>query len=553
MIINLHVRNFALIEEAEIDFTPGLNVLTGETGAGKSILIDAVSSVLGLRTGAEVIRRGADHAYVEIVFGLTPAEEDRLKLLNIEAEYGCIIISRKILPGRSIFRINDETVTSQTVRRVTEQLLDIHGQHEHQSLLKSSRQREILDELSGAAGKTLRQDVREAYDEMTAARKTLEAMDLSPESRSRRMDQLAYEIRELEEAGVRPGEEAEIKAAYRTASQSEKICAALSEASRWLGSNSAGSAGDSVSRAVRALRPVAGLSERLSALQEQLSTLEGLLNDAAFDTGSLLEESAYDGAEVDRLEKRLDLIGRLCSKYRMPADELSSRMLGLLRAEYDDLAAFEERYVEAETALKQAEASYQEQAQALHQLREESARRLEEQIVRELSELNFLSVRFEARLTPAERPGPEGIDNAEYLISLNPGQLLQPLEKVASGGELSRIMLGIKTILADKDEIGTVIFDEIDAGISGRTAQMVGRKLKEISRYRQVILITHLPQIAALADTHIGIEKSADENVTRTAVRVHDAEGSLQELVRLMGGDKLSDSLYRAARELRKL
>ena len=551
MLINLHVTNFALIEEAEIDFTPGLNILTGETGAGKSILIDAVSAALGLRTGPEVIRRGADHAYVELVFSVP--EEDRkekLREMDISTEYDCIVVSRKSRPGRSIHRINDETVTSQTVRRATELLLDIHGQHEHQSLLKPSAQRRFLDQFAGPACLELKKRTAAAYEKREAAAERLASFRMPPDERLRRVDFLEYEIVEIRDAAVKAGEEEELTESFRTMSHAERIRSALAEVTYSLSDETDAGAGSALTRAIRSLSPVSSLSPSLTSLQEELLNLEELLQDAARDADACLEESDFSPEELKKTEDRLDLIHHLESKYGRSADDLG-RVLEEKEKELSELEHYEESYREAEEEYHVAEEALLSLCEELSRMRTEAAPRLAEAIRQALSELNFLSVEFRIEVRPGKEPTSEGYDEAEFLISLNPGQPLDPLRKVASGGELSRIMLALKTVLADRDEIPTVIFDEIDAGISGRTAQMVGRKLKEIAASRQVILITHLPQIAAMADTHIGIEKTAEGNTTRTKIHILNEEESLGELARLLGGMNLSENIWAAARELK--
>ena len=551
MLENLHVKNFAIIEETELDFKSGLNILTGETGAGKSILIDAVSAVLGLRTGPEVIRKGADSAYVEIVFSVP--EEDRkaeLAALDISTEYDCIVISRKILPGRSIHKINDEIVTSAKARKATELLLDIHGQHEHQSLLKPAKHREILDSFIGSACRELKQKLAEAYKEWQQFQKEAASFEVPAEERIRRMDFLRFEIEEIEEAAVKPGEKEELTDLYRTMNHYDKIRTALIEVLSELGSDNPGGAGESVSRAIRQLSPVSTYTAELTSLHDELLTVEDLLHGAVSEAEAFLDSSDFSEERFRETENRLDTIHHLESKYGLPADRLEEA-LEQRRDELDSWERYEERKAASEAALQKAEDVLKRLSDELHALRVKTAPALEDIIRRSLTELNFLSVEFKISVVSGGTYSLEGADDIEFLVALNPGEDPAPLAKVASGGELSRIMLAIKTILADKDDIPTVIFDEVDTGISGRTAQMVGRKLKEISRYRQVILITHLPQIAALADTHFGIDKLTENGRTHTRVHLLSEEETVGELARLLGGMNNSAEVISAARQLR--
>ncbi len=547
MLRQLHVRNFALIDEAAAEFTPGLNVLTGETGAGKSILIDALGSALGQRAGAEVIRKGAESAYTELVFSTDDIPPERLKELDIEPEDGQLIVARRIFPGRNVYRINDETVTAGRVRALTEVLLDIHGQHEHQSLIKSSRQLEILDSFAGNEAAVLKERCAESFRLFKKAEEERAAFSLSEEERLRQADFLDYEIAEIESAAVKPGEKDSLTDEFRRLSQGEKIERAVSSVLTEISEQ----VSDALARAARQLSPVAGLDRPLQSLSEQLSTVEDLTSGLIRDASAYLRENNFEAARLEEISDRLDLIHRLESKY----GDLSDRGEEILAKRLEErrrLTEYEELLGKAEKAREKAFYELSEACHALTSLRKNAVPALQDAITGALHELNFLSVDFRISLTDTAEPSANGRDKAEFLISLNPGSEPAALAKVASGGELSRIMLAIKTILADKDEIPTVIFDEIDTGISGRTAQLVGRKLKEISRYRQVLLITHLPQIAALADTHFGIEKWTDGQKTYTGIRRLDERASVAELARLLSGDEVTGSVLEAAKEMKR-
>ncbi len=550
MLIHYHVKNFALIDDAEVDFGPGLNVLTGETGAGKSILIDALSAGLGARVGAEMIRRGADEALIELVFEVKdPSLLDRLKEQEIEPEDGCLLIVRKISSGRSIQRINDESVTTARLRAVTELLLDIHGQHEHQSLLKPKRQLEILDSYAGQKALRALEAAEAAYLACRQSREALQAFTLSEEERTRRLDFLNFEINEIEEAAVQPGERDALETRFREMSAFEKIEGGLNRSLGYL-CEGRENAADLLMHAQRELASAEQYSDGLGDISSELATAADILSSAEHEIKNYLEESRFDPEAYYNAEKRLDELHRLELKYG-DLSQPGNQALRTRLAEREELENYEIRLKQAKEQAARAEEQLDAAASALTAVRRSAAPLLDADLLRSLKELNFLSVRIETRLEELSDCGPDGRDSASILISLNPGEELRPLQKVASGGELSRIMLAIKTILADKDRIPTVIFDEIDAGISGQTAKLVGQKLKEISRFRQVILITHLPQIAAPADQHFGIEKTSEGNRTYTRVRQLTEEESIEELVRLIGGGLKSESVYRTAKELK--
>ncbi|MBO4872086.1 MAG: DNA repair protein RecN [Lachnospiraceae bacterium] len=551
MLISCHVKNFALIEEARIEFGSGLNVLTGETGAGKSILIDAISAGLGARAGAEIIRRGADEALIELVFSVE--EEglcDALRELDAVPEDGLLLISRRIQPNRSLCRINDEFATAARLRAVTELLLDIHGQNEHQSLLKPKRQLEILDEFAGEDSRREKEILKGAYEEWKQACAELESFSLSEEERLRRLDFLNYEIEEIERAAVRPGERDELSARHREMSSFEKIESGLGKALEYISEGRENTV-DLLMQAYREVSRIAGVAPSVQAVLDDFNTAQEMLSEAEKEIRSYLEESRFDPQELYDTEKRLDELNRLELKYGdLCAPD--NRALDEREEERDRLEDYAARREAAAARLETAEHQMRQSADRLSRIRRQAAPRLDAELSTALKELNFLSVQVETRLSETKDPGPDGQDEACFMISLNPGEPLLPLQKAASGGELSRIMLAIKTILADRDRIPTVIFDEIDSGISGLTARKVGTKLKEISRYRQVLLITHLPQIAAPADRHYEISKETAGGRTQTRIRLLDQEGAVGELARLMGGDRLGESVLKAARELKE-
>ncbi len=550
MLLNLHVKNFALIDEAELDFGIGLNVLTGETGAGKSILIYAVNAALGGRVRGVVIRTGAEYAYIELVFSVEEEKKKALEALEISTEYDCILVSRKIMENRSVHKINDETVTSAKVRQVTELLLDIHGQHEHQSLLKKQKHLEILDEY--AASQEARAQTEEAFGAWQESRKRLEAFQADPETRKRETDFLTYEIQEIEGAALREGEKEELTASFRRFRNSRRLAEAVQAAGRELGAQDMEGASDQVSRALRELAPAVDLDGELEGMYRQLSDVEELLTGVCRELSDYAEGLSFDPEEMRRVEGRLDVIHRLEEKYGGSLEAVFSS-LRQKKKKLEEWNAFEERKIEAEEEERKKRGLLEAASERLSRIRREAAGPLAEAIRQALLDLNFLNVEFEISLEPLAEFTRGGRDSAEFRISTNPGEPLRPLGQVASGGELSRVMLAIKALLSDKDQIPTLIFDEIDTGISGRTAQKVSEKLDLIGRHRQVICITHLPQIAAMADRHFCIEKGVSGRQTQTVVRVLDPEEEVRELARMLGGAEITETVIRSAREMKDL
>ena len=551
MLESLHIKNFALIEEADVEFGPGLNVFSGETGAGKSILIDAISAALGGRAGAEMIRSGENEAYIELVFSVDREDICRkLKELGTEPDEGLLIIKRRIQPGRSLYRINDESVSAAALRSVTELLLDIHGQHEHQSLLNPATALEILDEYAGTEALAARGALLQAYHHHREAKKAWEALSLSEEERIRRMDYLDYEIREIREAAIRPGERRELKEKHKELSAFETIESSLSRALQFI-SQGQENASDSLMRAYGELNKVSSLSPGLEEILHEIREAEDILSGAEQEIRTYLEDNTYDPRILREMEERLDLINRLELKYGDLCDESNEALSQRLdeRSKLEDYGILREK---AQKALEEAYSALQNHGNRLSELRRDAAAHFDREIEKELRLLNFLSVAFETRLTKEEEIGTNGWERVRFMVSLNPGEALQPLNKVASGGELSRIMLAIKTLLAHRDKIPSVIFDEIDSGISGKTAQMVGEQLKKIASSRQVLLITHLPQIAAGADRHYEISKSVVQGRTQTFIKLLNEKEAVEEIARLMGGDQISESVRHAASELRR-
>lgn len=547
MLFHLSVRNLALIDSAEVEFEEGLNILTGETGAGKSVIIGSVNAALGGKTSKDMIRQGCDYAYVELVFSVTD-EKKRRELAAREVcpdADGNLIISKKIMPSRSISRINDETVTAARLREITGILIDIHGQHEHQSLLYHAKHLEILDEYGKSRIAKLKEQTAEAYQEYAAVKKKLEYYQSGREQLLRETDFLRFEIEEIENAGLKPGEEEELESAYRRFSNSRRIVESLSEAYQAVN-------GDAVARALLAVEKAAEYDEGISGIRDQLYDVDALMSDLNREISSYMEEMTFDEAAFRETEERLDLIRGLENKYGGTIEKVLDS-LDRKREKLEELEHFDLRREETERRFAQLEDRLETLCEELSSIRRETAQTLTERMREGLSDLNFLNVEFTMEFRRLSHYTAGGFDEAEFLISTNPGEPPRPLGAVASGGELSRIMLAIKAVLADTDDIPTLIFDEIDTGISGRTAQMVSEKLSLIAGSHQVICITHLPQIAAMADSHYEIRKTAKENRTVTQIKRLSEEQMTDELARLLGGAEITEAVRQNAREMRAL
>lgn len=551
MLVHLHVKNLALIEEAEVDFKEGLNILTGETGAGKSILIGSVNLALGQKMSREMIREGAEYALAELVFQVSPDTEEKLKALEVYPEDGQVIISRKLTENRSISKVNGETCTAANVRKIASLLLDIHGQHEHQSLLYPDKQMEILDDFGYADTAKKKQTVKILYGEYSRIRKELESYGIDEEQRRREISFLEYEIQEISEAELREGEDEELEAAYRKLVNSKKITENLSSVYQLTGYEEDGGAGQ-VGRALQKLGQISGFDKNLESFYSSLNDIDSLLNDFNREVSSYLTEFVYSEEEFLQIEKRLDLINHLKAKYGHTISEILSYQKEK-EQELEKLQNFEIRKQNLEKELENREAQLLDACGQLTAVRKKWAEKLAGKITGELEDLNFLNVDFKIRFSQKDHFTPLGKDAICFMISTNPGEPVKELAKVVSGGELSRIMLAIKTLLADKDDTETLIFDEIDTGISGRTAQKVAEKMAVISRARQVLCITHLPQIASQANAHYQIEKNVEKGETITRIRSLSYEESVEELARMLGGVKITEAVLKNAMEMKDL
>ena len=514
MLQNLHVKNLALIEEADINFKDGLNILTGETGAGKSIILGSVNLALGGKAVSDLIRSGADYALTELSFDIeSEAVKEKLTAFGVEElEEGQLIISRKITPTRSQIKVNGQTYTLGQVREMASWLIDIHGQHDNQLLLNESHHIDILDAYAKESLAEVKAALKEVYAAYVKQKQELQALDTDEESRNREISFIEFEVSEIESAQLSEGEDTQLEADYQKMLHAQKIMEEMAVVEQNLVSGQ-DNVSDKLGQAVRALNSAAVYDDRLSGLCATLADVESLLSDAARMTADYVEDAAFDAETFQQVQQRLDFINSLKMKYGQNTAEILAYAESR-KERLEQLQSHDELIAKLKRELAEKEKRLSGLSAQLSDLRKAAAQKLCAQIRAALQDLNFADVRFEAVFEQTGHFSANGTDNMYFVIAANPGEALKPLSKVASGGELSRIMLAIRTVTANQDDIGTLIFDEIDAGISGRTAQRVAEKLCTLSQKRQVICITHLPQIAAMADVHFMIEKAVQDNKT---------------------------------------
>ena len=550
MLVNIHVKNMALIKEADIALGNGLNILSGETGAGKSILLGAIAVALGLQGFKGFAREGAEYALSELVFvAENPEQRVLLEELGIPMEEDEVIISRRLSKGRATSKINGETVPVSLVKKVGALLIDIHGQHENQALLHIRKHLELLDDFAKENLGDLREEYQESYRKYGELKKELEQAQLDNAARAKEMDFLSFEIAEIEEASLQKGEDESLEEDYKKLANGREILEAVTEAYQLCGTDGAS---DSTGRALRSLASVAEYDSSLKALYGQLMDVDNLLNDVSREVSSYAQELDVDEETLCSTEERLDLINRLKTKYGNTIEAILEYKEEKEKR-FQVLEHYEEYLAELESRFAACRKKLDEQAEALTRIRKEAAVRFSEQVCQALQELNFLDVRFELEFRRLEDYTASGLDEVCFMISTNPGQPLRPVQDTASGGELSRIMLAVKSIMADQEKVETLIFDEIDSGISGRTAQKVSEKLAVIAGAHQVICITHLAQIAAMADVHFMIEKKVLGEETQTSIRQLDERESIEELARILGGAKITQTVLDGAKEMKEL
>ena len=551
MLSLLHIENIAIIQSADIRFDRGFNVLTGETGAGKSIVIDAISAVLGERTSRELIRTGAKSALVTAVFtGEFPTrwlEDNGFPDPGEE-----LMLQREIQgDGRNSCRVNGRPMTVAQLRELGRQLLNIHGQHDGQQLLDPGYHLGYLDSF-GKTGPLL-SDYQAAYQEMSRLRRRIAGLEMDEAERSRRVDTLNFQIRELERAELRVGEDEELYARRTLLRGAGKLMEAVQGAQFALsGNEDSPGACDLIGEAEGAVRSVAKYGARLEELGDKLTALRYAADDAAELLRDLEGELDFSPDELDRLESRLDVIYRLKKKYGPTVADMLD-YLERCRRELEQIQDADDTIQKLEKELEGARAEAGRRGEALSKARQQAARELQSRVQEELRQLDMPKVRFQVEFAPVsgeDGMDETGLDRVQFLMSANVGEGLRPIQKVASGGELARIMLALKNVLAEDDGIGTLVFDEVDTGVSGRAAQKVAEKMADVARRKQVLCVTHLPQIAAMADTHFSVEKGERDGRTYTNVERLDREGRREELARLVGGASVTQALLDGAAEL---
>ena len=546
MLLELHVKNLALIEQVDLEFFAGLTVLSGETGAGKSILIDSINLALGAKVGKDVVRAGADFAYIELLFCIN----DRLKLdairkMDIEvAEDGLITMSRKISKQKNVLRINGEVIAAAKGRKLMSLLIDIHSQYESYGLLEVSKQLQLIDLFAEDRIKEVKDDIKEEYQNYKAIEEKL-SETLEENLRKREIEFLKYEIEEIEDAQLKEGEEQELVQRYSKIKNASRIADAMSKISSYIEE-------DGISPSLKLISSVVQYDEELSDIESQLFDAESIIADLRHSIYNYIDELDFNEEEFDTINSRLDTIRSLQGKYSEDLKEINKIYEGK-KERLEFLENYEDLISEYKEQQRSSVAKLNELCDKLSGLRKESAGVLKESIIRELHDLNFLGVDFDIEFKKLSDFTPQGRDSVELMISTNPGNPKKPLREIASGGELSRIMLAIKTVLADLDEVDTLIFDEIDTGISGRTAQKVSEKLMLIGRGHQVICITHLPQIAAMADHNYLIEKHTDGHSTKTEISYVKEKRLVEEIARLIGGSEITEAVLQTAKEMKDL
>lgn len=543
----LHIENIAIIEAADIEFAPGFNALTGETGAGKSIVIDSLSAVLGQRTSRELIRTGAEKAFVSAAFsGMAPELTEELGI-QPEAD-GTLLLQREIqTDGKNVCRVNGRPVTVGQLRALGARLLNIHGQHDGQQLLDEEQHIVYLDSFGRV--ESLAITYAEKYKNFTDIRRQIGALQMDEAEKARRVDTLQYQIEELRRAKLTPGEEEELTARRGMLRNAEKFLDAVAGADYALnGDDSGGGALSALRQAQDALGGVRHLDDAFGQLYERLGEAYSEVYDIAATVEDKRGELDVSPGELDRVESRMDLLYRLKKKYGATVEDMLDYQ-ARCEAELAQIEDAGDTLARLEQALSKAEKEARQAAQALSDARKAAADRLTAQILTELQQLDMGKIRFAVDF--AEKPlDSDGMDTVRFLMSANVGEELRPIHKIASGGELARIMLAMKNVLSEQDHVGTMVFDEVDTGVSGRAAQKVAEKMARISRRKQVLCVTHLPQLAAMADTHFSVEKGERGGRTYTEVRRLDREQRRQELARLTGGSHVSQTMLDGAEEL---
>lgn len=554
MLLTMHIKNIALIEEIDIDFHDQLNILTGETGAGKSIIIGSLGICLGGKFPKELLRDETKDGLVELAFSVEqPAIREALEAMEVELdEQDELLISRRLSPnGRTVNRVNDMTVTISRLKDIASLLIDLHAQHEQQTLLKPAKHLEILDRFGGEDIQKLKKQVQEDYHSYRELEEEKKKGSMDEAERNKRVDFLKYQIKEIQDAKLVEGEDEQLEHQYKKAVNAKEILQYANDIYAMTGYG-ATSAAEQLGRAIRDMRRLTELDEELADASNILQDADGLLADFNREISEYMKDMEFDESEFHEMESRLDQINSLKAKYGNSISEILDSLTSFEK-EYETLSGYDAYIKELSERWKKQTAKLEASCRALSEKRRALAEKLCAKIRESLEDMNFNMVRFEMRFETAPVYSANGYDDACFYISTNVGETMRPLQEVASGGELSRIMLAMKSCLANQDDTPTLVFDEIDVGISGRTAQKVAEKMSILSRHHQVICITHLPQIAAMADAHYLIEKNVENEKTISSIRLLSKEEEIEELARLIGGAKITETTIHTVTEMKGL
>ena len=549
MLSLLHIENIAVIECADISFDRGFNVLTGETGAGKSIVIDAISAILGERAYRDMIRTGTSKASVRAVFADVP-ELSWFADNGVEYDPETVIQREIHLDGKNVCRVNGSLVSVSILRKLGIQLINIHGQHDSASLFDEDNHLTFLDAFGD--NEVIRADYSEKYEAVAKLRREIDRISMDESEKLRRMETLRFQINEIEKAELEAGEDEELEARRKILQNAEKLSDGMEEAVECLygGDDSDGSAG-LLAQAEHALARLSRFTDAYAHLHEKVADLMYQVQDVAEEVREARDALSYSADELENIEARLDKIHRLRRKYGVTCADILE-YLEKAKKELDEIEFADDHVERLKKKLKKAEKEAWDAARVLRENRKETAKSMSERILMELAQLDMPRVQFEVQFTELELTS-NGADSVAFYMSANAGEALKPMSKVASGGELARIMLAMKNVLAEKDQVNTLIFDEVDTGVSGRAAQKVAEKLRSVAKHKQVLCVTHLPQLAALANTHLLIAKSEREGRTYTSVTPLDIEGRKKELARIIGGTSITETTLKSAEEMLRI
>lgn len=553
MLLNLHVKNLAIIDEIEVDFSDGMNVLTGETGAGKSIIIGSINMAIGGKAPKDIIRKGAGFALAELLFSVdTKEQKEYLAKHGITTDDDEVLLSRKFTKGRGINRINGESVPVSVLKQAAAVLIDVHGQNEQQSLLYKAKHMEIVDRYAKEEMAGIDIKYAKAYSSYKKLIEQRDSENIPEEKRLREISFMEYELEEIENAALVHGEEESLEERYRQLSNASSVINGLGEIYSLTGSNANDTVSEKLAYSLRIIGRLCEYDDNINQFAEQLSEIDSLVSDFNRDIISYMEDMETDTSGLGQIEQRLDLVRKIKARFGATT-ELVNGYADRLREKLDRYREYEVYKAGLEEKIKKEEEELEKLSSQMSAVRKKCAKVLEKEIVEALADLNFMQVQFSIDIRPLKEYTANGTDEIEFMLSANPGEDLKPIGMAASGGELSRIMLAVKAVLAEHDETSTLIFDEIDTGISGRTAQRVAEKMALIAGRHQVICISHLAQIAAMADAHYLIEKTSGVSHTSTQIRLLNGQEEVQELARILGGAKITEAVVKSAEEMKRL